>query len=383
MSDHTPTIVQVLPALESGGVERGTLEIGRVIVQAGWRSVVVSRGGRLVGQLEAEGSEHVTWDLGRKSVVTLRHIRPFRRFLRKLRPDILHVRSRMPAWMAWLAWRGLPRHDRPRFMTTVHGPYSVNAYSKIMTRGERVIAVSNMIRQYILNNYRGVDPACIRVIHRGIAPEDNPRGHQPGSEWKTAFHHELPGNTTDTKLITIPARITRWKGQLAGVEVLAQLLQQGHDVVLLLVGEVKDGKDSFRQELENRAATLGVQDRVVFLGHRKDIREILAVSDVSLSLTEKPEAFGRVIVESLSLGTPVVAYDHGGAAEQLEIMLPSGRVPVGDLERATQTVADFLRSPPTIATEHPFTLDQMQRSTLAVYEELLSQTFMNEHSGSP
>ena len=84
---------------------------------------------------------------------------------------------------------------------------------------------------------------------------------------------------------------------------------------------------------------------MIFLGHRKDIREILAVSDVSLSLTEKPEAFGRVIVESLSLGTPVVAYDHGGAAEQLEIMLPSGRVPVGDLERATQTVADFLRTP--------------------------------------
>ena len=374
MSDHTPTIVQVLPALESGGVERGTLEIGRAIVQTGWRSVVVSGGGRLVGQLEAEGSEHVNWDLGRKSVVTLRHIRPFRQFLQELRPDVLHVRSRMPAWMAWMAWRGLPRHKRPRFMTTVHGPYSVNAYSKIMTRGERVIAVSNMIRRYILDNYRGVDPSCIRVIHRGIAPEDHPRGHQPDSEWRTAFRQDLPSLTEDTKLITIPARITRWKGQLAGVEVLAQLVQQGHDVALLLVGEIKDGKDSFRQELEDRAATLGVQDRVIFLGHRKDIREILAVSDVSLSLTEKPEAFGRVIVESLSLGTPVVAYDHGGAAEQLEIMLPSGRVPVGDLQRATQTVASFLSTPPTIGTEHPFTLDQMQRSTLAVYEELLSQT---------
>ena len=383
MSDHKPTIVQVLPALESGGVERGTLEIGRAIVQAGWKSVVVSRGGRLVSQLEAEGSEHVTWNLGRKSVLTLRHIRPFRRFLRELRPDVLHVRSRMPAWMVWLAWRGLPRFDRPRFMTTVHGPYSVNAYSKIMTRGERTIAVSNMIRRYILDNYHGVDPACIRVIHRGIEPDHHPRGHRPQSEWQTAFRENLPNITADTKLITIPARITRWKGQLAGVEVLAQLLQEGHDVALLLVGEVKDGKDSFRQELEMRAATLGVQDRVIFLGHRKDIREILAVSDVSLSLTEKPEAFGRVIVESLSLGTPVVAYDHGGAAEQLEIMLPAGRVPVGDLERATQTVADFLRSPPTIATEHPFTLDQMQRSTLAVYKELLSQTLIKDPSGSP
>ena len=163
--------------------------------------------------------------------------------------------------------------------------------------------------------------------------------------------------------------------------VLAQLLQRGHDVALLLVGEVKDGKDGFRQELEKRAESLGVQDRVIFLGHRNDIREILSVSDISLSLTEKPEAFGRVIVESLSLGTPVVAYDHGGAAEQLEVMLPSGRVPVGDLQGATQTVADFLRTPPTIATEHPFTLDQMQRSTLRVYEELLSQTHIQEPPG--
>ena len=383
MSDHRPTIVQVLPALESGGVERGTLEIGRAIVQAGWRSVVVSGGGRLVGQLEAEGSEHVTWNLGRKSVLTLRHIRPFRRFLRELRPNILHVRSRMPAWMAWLAWRGLPLHDRPRFVTTVHGPYSVNGYSKIMTRGERVIAVSNMIRSYILDNYQKINPDRIRVIHRGIEPKHHPRGHQPSSEWRMTWKQDLPEIDPSTKLIIIPARITRWKGQLAGVEVLSQLIQRGHDVVLLLVGEVKDGKDGFRNELEMRASSLGVEDRVIFLGHRKDIREILAISDASLSLTEKPEAFGRVIVESLSLGTPVVAYDHGGAAEQLEVMLPSGRVPVGDIQKATETVESFLRTPPAIATEHPFTLDQMQQSTLALYEELISQTQIQEPQGSP
>ena len=100
-------------------------------------------------------------------------------------------------------------------------------------------------------------------------------------------------------------------------------------------------------------------------------------------MTEKPEAFGRVIVESLSLGTPVVAYDHGGAAEQLEVMLPSGRVPVGDIQKATETVESFLRTPPAIATEHPFTLDQMQQSTLALYEELISQTQIQEPQGSP
>ena len=157
-----------------------------------------------------------------------------------------------PAWIT--------KHHRPRFVTTVHGPYSVNAYSKIMTRGERVIAVSKMIRGYILDNYQGVDPASIRVIPRGIKPEDHPRNHRPNPEWLTAFRQDLPHVNPNTKLITIPARITRWKGQLAGVDVLAQLLQRGHDVALLLVGEVKDGKDGFRQELEKRAETLGVQD---------------------------------------------------------------------------------------------------------------------------
>ena len=125
---------------------------------------------------------------------------------------------------------------------------------------------------------------------------------------------------------------------------------------------------------------LGIAEHTSFLGHRSDLKEILSISDVSLNFTLQPEAFGRTVIESLALGTRVVAYDHGGAAEQLEIILPSGRVPVGDLERATQTVADFLRTPPTIATEHPFTLDQMQRSTLAVYEE---PSFSDVREGTP
>ena len=162
------TVVQLLPALESGGVERGTLEVGKALVDSGHRSIVVSSGGRLVEQLVANGSVHVTMPLGKKSLFTLLQVGRLRRFLREEQVDILHARSRMPAWIGWLAWRGMPVAQRPHFVTTVHGLYSVNAYSRIMTRGERVIAVSDTARRYILDNYPDVDPRRVVTIHRGV-----------------------------------------------------------------------------------------------------------------------------------------------------------------------------------------------------------------------
>ena len=145
------TVLQTLPALHSGGVERGTLEIARALVAAGHRSIVVSDGGRLVEQLEREGSEHITMPVHRKSLASLFQIRPFRRLLEELKPDIVHARSRIPAWIAWLALRRMNPATRPRFVTTVHGMYSVSPYSAIMTKGEVVIAVSETVRDYVLS----------------------------------------------------------------------------------------------------------------------------------------------------------------------------------------------------------------------------------------
>ena len=166
---HRITVVQVLPALESGGVERGTLEVGKYLVEHGHRSIVISAGGRLVEQLQREGSEHVSWEIGRKSPLTLlRYIGRLRRFLRKEKVDILHVRSRMPAWVCYLAWKSMSPAKRPHLVTTVHGPYSVNRYGKVMSRGERVIAISNMIMDYVRTNYPEVAPEHIRLIPRGV-----------------------------------------------------------------------------------------------------------------------------------------------------------------------------------------------------------------------
>jgi len=173
------TVLQTLPALNSGGVERGTLEIARALVAAGHRSIVVSNGGRLVDQLVREGSEHITLPVHKKSLFSLFQVRPFRRLLTDINPDIVHARSRVPAWIAWLALRKMDLATRPRFITTVHGLYSVSPYSAIMTKGERVIVVSETVRNYVLKNYPSCPPERIQLIYRGVDEAEFSYGYQP------------------------------------------------------------------------------------------------------------------------------------------------------------------------------------------------------------
>ena len=161
-------VLQVLPALESGGVERGTLEVGRYLVEHGHRSLVMSAGGRLVEQLAAAGSRHFCWPIGEKSLRTLGLVPRLRRFLVEQKVDILHVRSRLPAWIGYLAWRGMNPATRPHLVSTFHGFYSVNSYSAVMTKAEHVIAVSDCIADHVVETYRPLAP--VTTIHRGIDP---------------------------------------------------------------------------------------------------------------------------------------------------------------------------------------------------------------------
>jgi glycosyltransferase involved in cell wall biosynthesis len=364
-------VLQILPALDSGGVERGTLEISQYLAQQGHRSLVMSAGGRLVEQLSREGGEHHAWDIGRKSLLTLRLVPQLRRFLRQQRVDVLHLRSRLPAWIGYLAWRGMDPGQRPRLVTTVHGPYSVNRYSAIMTRGERVIVISRMIRDYVLNNYPEVPAERLRLIYRGVDPAAFPPGYQPDAAWLEAWYGQFP-ETQGKQLICLPARVTRWKGQQDLLELLARIKQAAPLAHGLIVGETKVGKQAFLQELQQQARQLGVADRLSFVGHRDDLREIMAISQIVLSLSREPEAFGRVSLEALSLGRPVIGYDHGGVAEQLNALLPEGRVALDDTEALVQRTLAWLRQPPQVAPLQDFTLQAMQSQTLALYQELLA-----------
>jgi len=363
------TVVQMLPALDSGGVEKGTLEVGKYLVEHGHRSIVVSAGGRMAAQLEREGSTHVMLPVGAKRLRTLRLIRPVRELLMRERVDILHLRSRLPAWIGWRAWKGLPATARPHLVTTVHGPYTPGWYSSVMVRGERVIAISNMIRDYILKNYPTVDPAIIRIIPRGVSPSAYPHGYQPDAEWMARWRAQFP--ELDGKfVITLPARLTRWKGQEHLIQVIAALKARGLPAHGVLVGDAHPRKQYYAEELRAQVHAAGLDRDVTFTGHRSDLKEIMAVSDVVLSLSLDPEAFGRVSLEALTLGKPVAAYDHGGVAEQLAAVLPDGRVPVGDVQALEEKLALWIRQPPRVPRENPFTLDRMLNSTLSVYHEL-------------
>lgn len=365
-------VVQVLPALQSGGVERGTLEVAEYLSQQGHQSTVISAGGRLVSQLEAAGSQHIQMDIGRKSLFTVRLIPQLRRLLRDNQVDILHVRSRFPAWICYLAWKTLDPTNRPKLITTVHGTYSVSAYSKIMTKGEQVIVISNMIRNYVLKHY-SVSPDKLTLNYRGVSQQAHPYGYQPDSSWLAQWYETFP-ETQQKQLVTLPARITRWKGQQDFIDIIAQLKQQSPNIHGLIVGDVQQGKAAFLEQLKQKAVALGIADNITFTGHRNDVREVMAISDIVMSLSLQPEAFGRTTIEALSLGTPVIAYSHGGVEEQMSAVFPSGLIPVGDKQQATDLAFLWLKQAPLVPQEHPFSLQVMLANTLKVYQKAISQT---------
>ncbi len=364
MAERTLTVLQLLPTLESGGVERGTLELAAGLVRAGQRSLVISGGGQLVSRLAGQGSEHVEWPIGKKSPWTLRWVHRLRRLLRDRQVDVVHARSRLPAWIAYLAWRGMPPQARPHFVTTVHGLYSVSRYSAIMTRAEAVIAVSQAARSYVLNNYPKTDAARVQVIERGIDPKVYPFGYRPPDSWLNRWFHEFPF-LLERQVLTLPGRITRLKGHLHFLHLLARLVRAGLPVYGLIVGAEDPAHGAYLRELQRAVQSLGLEGSVTFTGHRMDLRDIYSVSNLVFSLSAKPESFGRTVREALSLGVPVVGYDQGGVGDTLAIAYPQGRVTPGDVDALERTTRLLL--------EHPL---DVERGSFATVQEMIDQTLL-------
>ncbi|TXI51276.1 MAG: glycosyltransferase [Lysobacter sp.] len=394
------TVVQLLPALHSGGVERSTLEIADALVRAGHRALVVSAGGRLVPRLEASGAEHIALDIGRKSPSTLLRIARLRRVLVDVGADIVHARSRLPAWIGRFALNGLPLAQRPRFVTTVHGLNSPSRYSAIMARGERTICVSETVREYVLRHYPDTDPARLRVIPRGIDPAAFPRAASPDPAARAravARHPELGG---DGPLLLLPGRGTRLKGHADALAVLKALRDDGVDARLWMPGAREPGRERYVAELEAEARAMGVADALAMTDVTDAIAEAYAASDLVLQLSRKPESFGRTVIEALSVGRPVVGWAHGGVGELLRELYPAGAVPPFDVAALAQTVRAVVataalddarvsagdrdggdgddgrlsaRLPATMPERlRRYRLDSMQHATLACYEDLMS-----------
>lgn len=361
------TVLQLLPQLDSGGVERSTLEIGRALVAAGHRSWVVSGGGRLVAQLEKERSSHVEMKIGAKSLATPARLFALRWLIREVKPDIVHARSRLPAWMALAAMVGL--RPRPIFVTTAHGLNSPGRYSAIMARGDRVICVSKTVREYLRKHYPNVPEQRFTVIPRGIEPAAFPRGHQPTPAWREEFlgaHPQLRGG----RLLTLPGRGTRLKGHTQAIELLAGLVARGVDARLLLLGADEPDRQRYLAGLRTQARRAGVEDRLAITPPRADVADVYAISDVVLQLSSKPEAFGRTVIEALHMGVPVLGFEHGGVGELLRELYPAGAVPLADSAALLHAAQSLLEAAPAVAEFKGYRLADMQQATLDLYAEL-------------
>jgi glycosyltransferase involved in cell wall biosynthesis len=365
-------VVQILPELNAGGVEGHVLDLAGFLASTGHESIAISNGGNMVAKLEQRGVRHVTMPVHRKSLRSLFQVRKLRAWLRDEKPDIVHAHSRVPAWIAWLALRGMDPLTRPKFVTTVHGFYSVNAYSAIMTKGDRIIAVSESIRTYVQDKYPACDPRRIEVIQHGIDPTLYHPDFKPSDAWLAQWHHEHP-ELIGKKLLLLPGRITRLKGHGDFFQLIKKLKQAGHPVCGLIAGNTHPKKQAYLDELHQQAESLGITNDITFLGHRSDLRELMVLSHIVMALSQQPESFGLTVLEALSLRKPVVGYDRGGVGELLAALYPAGRVPPKDSDALSARVADILCNPSYPSSINPFTQQNMFTSTLGIYEELLRE----------
>lgn len=363
------TVVQTLPALESGGVERCTLETARALVAAGHRSIVISSGGRLVDQLTQEGSEHINLPVKSKSPLTLLQVRPLRRLLHTSGADIIHARSRVPAWIAWLAWRGMPAASRPRLVTTMHGLNSVNAYSAIMTRGEAVIAGSETVRRYIREHYPDCPETRLHLIFEGVDPAEFPYNYQPDERWLAQWHADFP-ELAGKIVLALPGRLTRLKGHESFIRLLNQLRPQFPHLHGLIIGGAEAKKAAYADELKAAVTEAGLDPHISFTGQRSDMREVLSQCDLVFSLSTQPETFGRTTLEALRLGKPVLGWDRGGVGEILARCYPAGRVPSDDTAALLARCREWLQAPSVPPPSTDFLLSSMCDETLALYQQL-------------
>lgn len=373
----TLTVVQMLPELEGGGVERGTLEVGRYLAEHGHRSLVISAGGRLVEQLEREGSRHIPWNVGTKTPACLRYILPLRRLLQKEKVDVLHLRSRMPAWIGYLAWKSLARRKRPILVTTFHGFYSVNAYSAIMTKGMGIIAVSESIKNHIRENYR--KDKEVSLIFRGVDMQlFAPDNVQPERVERLRRQWAI----SDTSpLLMLPGRLTRLKGQDIFLRSLSLL--KGIDFQAVLVGDTGENP-GFVGELMRLIDLYDLTGRVKMVGHCTDMPAAYLLADIVLSASSsEPEAFGRTTVEAMAMGKPVIATAHGGSLETVLERQTGWLVRPSDPEDMARALAEALTAGKTalqsfgdkgrLRVQERFTTQAMCEQTEVLYRRLLSE----------
>lgn len=369
----SPAILQVLPSLVTGGVERGTVEITEAVARSGGRALVASAGGPMVEAIERAGGRHISLPLHAKEPFGIwRNARRLEALIRSERVEIVHARSRAPAWSAWLACR----RTRAHFITTYHGTYNEDLpfkrhYNAVMAHGEVVIAASRFIADLVAERH-GVAQERIRVIPRGVDPSVfDPARVSAERVSRLARAWDLPPGLP---VVMLPGRLTSWKGQTVLLDALARLGRR--DVACVFVGS-DQGRRDYAARLRRRAEDAALADRVRFVGHCDDMPAALMLADVIVHASTEPEAFGRVVIEAQAMRRLVVAADLGGPVETVRHGETGWRVRPGDPAALSVALDHVLALDATTrcaigarARASVPTVRAMQDATLAVYAEV-------------
>ena len=363
-------VLQVLPALDAGGVERTTIEVAEALIEAGHGAYVVSGGGRLVQRLTKTGATHFTARIGSKGVLSFPwRVAALRKLIVMNKIDIIHARSRAPAWAAWRAAlaEGIP------FVTTYHGIYNEGfpgkrRYNSIMARGDRVIANSKFTAEHVKATHKTPEER-IRVIPRGVDMKvfdpDAVSAVRIEAVWKKW------SIKPDDRVILLPARLTRWKGQTVAIQALAKLPE---DTILVCAGDPQ-GRNDYVNELRKLSEKLGVAGRLRLPGHEPDMPAALLAADRVTTPSTDPEAFGRTAAEAQAMGRWVVSTNHGGALDVIDPGRTGALVPPGDADALARALlgvpGTYDGSAARARVQTYFSKRSLQNATLNVYEEVL------------
>ncbi|MCP4393256.1 MAG: glycosyltransferase family 4 protein [Alphaproteobacteria bacterium] len=374
-----PVIMQVLPNLQMGGVERGTVEVAKAIVDKGWEAIVVSAGGQMVKDVKRVGARHIELPVDTKNPFTIsENAKLMRAIIEQEGVDIVHARSRAPAWSAKKA----AEMAGVKFLTTFHGTYGQgycglkNKYNRVMAEGDLVISISEFISRHMKKFYNTPEDK-IRLVHRGVDTDVfSPSKISSERIMRIISKMNIP---EDKHIVMLPGRLTRWKGQSVLIEAMARLDRD--DVICLLVGS-SQGREGYRRELEILAEKRGVAGMVYIVEDCDDIAATYMLADVVVSASTQPEAFGRVAIEGQAMGRVVIATDHGGSRETVIHNNTGFLVPPDDayaLRDALQSALGLnakkrqdISSRAIDNVSKNFSTVRMCNKVLAVYEELLS-----------
>ncbi len=372
-----PVILQIIPNLGAGGAEQGCIDMAGEIVRAGAESIVVSNGGVRVHDLTRINARHEEWPVHKKNFFTMMAMsKKLKKFIIANNVDIVHARSRVPAWIAYRACKG----TNTRFMTTMHAPYPASNkfkrfYNSVMVKGERVIAISDYVAHYAQSRYDLPD-SKLRVIHRGIDfNKFDPNLVTAERMMLLSKAWRLPDGV---RVIFCPARLTRWKGQIEFLKAFKHILKD--DLVAVIAGD-SQGRKAYVKELEDLIQELGLEGQVRIVEQCKDMPSAYNLSTVVVIPSIEPEGFGRVPVEAQAMGRAVVATNHGGARETVIDGKTGWLVAPGDVDdlargmdaalKASQDEKNILAMETRTWVESKFSLEKMCADTLAVYIELL------------